>query len=206
MKKNFCKVLAMVVAAIMMMSVAAFADIDTPEVAEEIATITISGLTTGEEATILVLNAGTDPATLADDDSNIIYIDQTTVADGKVTFTVDASATKADADGKKYVDIYSGYSSMTGDPFKLESVLISGDEGGDDPVTPTVVYGDVDGLEGIELTDAIVVLTFATGSVTPTDAQKVAADVDGLEGIELTDAICVLQKATGSISKFPVEE
>ncbi|MBR5507660.1 MAG: hypothetical protein IKV88_06420 [Clostridia bacterium] len=203
MKKNFCRVLAMVVAAIMMMSVAAFADIDTPEVAEEIATITISGLTTGEEATILVLNAGTDPATLADDDSNIIYIDQTTVADGKVTFTVDASAAKADEDGKKYVDIYSGYSSMTGDPFKLASVLISDVE---EPEAPTVVYGEVDGFEGIELGDAIVVLTFATGSASPTAEQKVAANVDGLEGIELGDAILVLQKATGSIDKFPVEE
>lgn len=200
MKKNFCRVLAMVVAAIMMMSVAAFADIDTPEVAEEIATITISGLTTGEEATILVLNAGTDPATLADDDSNIIYIDQTTVADGKVTFTVDASAAAADEDGKKYVDIYSGYSSMTGDPFKLASVLIS------DVEEPTIVYGEVDGFEGIELGDAIVVLTFATGSASPTAEQKVAANVDGLEGIELGDAILVLQKATGSIDKFPVEE
>jgi len=205
MKKNFCKVLAMVVAAIMMMSVAAFADINTPEVAEEIATITISGLTTGEEATILVLNAGTDPATLADDDSNIIYIDQTTVADGKVTFTVDASATKADADGKKYVDIYSGYSSMTGDPFKLESVLISGDEGGDDPVTPSIVYGDVDGTPNITLADAIVVLEIATGTAA-SDEIKVAADVDGITNVTLADAILVLERATGSTSPFPVEQ
>ena len=143
----------MVVAAIMMMSVAAFADIDTPEVAEEIATITISGLTTGEEATILVLNAGTDPATLADDDSNIIYIDQTTVADGKVTFTVDASAAAADEDGKKYVDIYSGYSSMTGDPFKLASVLISGEE---EPPAPTFTYGDVNNDTKVNARDSLV--------------------------------------------------
>lgn len=210
MKKNFCKVLAMVIAAIMMMSVAALADINTPEVAEEIATITISGLTTGEEATILVLNAGTDPATLADDDSNIIYIDQTTVADGKVTFTVDASATKADADGKKYVDIYSGYSSMTGDPFKLESVLISGDEGGDEPGTePEVVYGDVDGMNGIGLNDALITLDIYTEIIAePTVAQLKAADVDGVAGVTLNDALMILDKFTGVYTddKFPVEK
>jgi len=126
-------------------------------------------------------------------------------ADGKVTFTVDASATKADADGKKYVDIYSGYSSMTGDPFKLESVLISGDEGGDDPVTPSIVYGDVDGTPNITLADAIVVLEIATGTAA-SDEIKVAADVDGITNVTLADAILVLERATGSTSPFPVEQ
>ncbi len=206
MKKNFCKVLAMVVAAIMMMSVAAFADINTPEVAEEIATITISGLTTGEEATILVLNAGTDPATLADDDSNIIYIDQTTVADGKVTFTVDASATKADADGKKYVDIYSGYSSMTGDPFKLESVLISGDEGGDEPID--VEYGNVNGDELVNTTDATLILQYFAKKIDafPVENGEVIANVNGDELINTTDATLVLQYFAKKIDAFPVEQ
>ncbi len=206
MKKNFCKVLAMVIAAIMMMSVAALADINIPEVAEEIATITISGLTTGEEATILVLNAGTNPATLADDDFNIIYIDQTTVADGKVTFTVDASAAATAEDGKKYVDIYSGYSSMTGDPFKLAGVLISDVE---EPELPTIVYGDVDGNKEIGLNDALLTLDIYTEIFAdPTEEQIKAADVDGADGVGLNDALMILDKYTGVYTddKFPVEK
>lgn len=72
-------------------------------------------------------------------------------------------------------------------------------------VTPSVVYGELDGVDGISLADAIYTLQIATGSLSPTDAQKLAADVDGVEGVSLADAIYVLQKATGSIDKFPVE-
>ena len=196
MKKNFCKVLAMVVAAIMMMSVAAFADIDTPEVAEEIATITISGLTTGEEATILVLNAGTDPATLADDDSNIIYIDQTTVADGKVTFTVDASAAKADEDGKKLVDIYSGYSSMTGDPFKLASVLISGEE------EEIILYGDVNDDTRVNVQDSVILAQKIARQ--PVTINEKAADVFFDGRINVVDSVTLAQKIARIVTTLPV--
>ena len=215
MKKSFCKVLAMAVASVMMMSTAAFANttdpakgIQTPELSGEIATITISGLTDNEEATILVVNHGTDLADLEDDTSDIIHINQDTVKNGKVTFEVDASAAKADASGKKYVDIYSSYSSFTvseDDPvpaFMLAKVLIGAGES-------DIVYGDVDENGEIGLNDALITLDIYTGIIAdPTEVQLNAADVDGADGVTLNDALMILDKYTGIYTddKFPVEK
>lgn len=205
MKKNLCKIMAMALVAIMMMCTVAFADaaMGEPTVSEQVVTVSLSGLTAGEEATILVVNAGTTLASVTKAD--IVYIDQLTVNDeGGVSFTMDASAAK-ETDGKKYVDIYSGYTNMAdgASPLSVKNVLVAGT---DVPPAPTVIYGDVDGIAGITVNDAIVTLKFATKSMTPDDNQKVAADVDGAAGITVNDAILVLKKATKSIDKFPVEE
>ena len=80
-----------------------------------------------------------------------------------------------------------------------------GDEGGDEPVVPTVVYGDIDVNGSIELRDAILTLQIATGTLVGTTDQITASDVDGNGSVELRDAILVLQKATGTITSFPVE-
>lgn len=205
MKKNLCKIMAMALVAIMMMCTVAFADaaMGEPTVSEQVVTVSLSGLTAGEEATILVVNAGTTLASVTKAD--IVYIDQLTVNDeGGVSFTMDASAAK-ETDGKKYVDIYSGYTNMADGaaPLSVKNVLVAGT---DVPPAPTVIYGDVDGIAGITVNDAIVTLKFATKSMTPDDNQKVAADVDGAAGISVNDAILVLKKATKSIDKFPVEE
>ena len=204
MKKNLCKIMAMALVAIMMMCTVAFADaaMGEPTVSEQVVTVSLSGLTAGEEATILVVNAGTTLASVTKAD--IVYIDQLTVnEEGGVSFTMDASAAK-ETDGKKYVDIYSGYTNMAdgASPLSVKNVLVAGS---DDP-NPGIVYGDVDGIAGITVNDAIVTLKFATKSMTPDDNQKVAADVDGAAGISVNDAILVLKKATKSIDKFPVEE
>ena len=200
MKKNFCKVLAMAIVAIMMMSVSVFAAIEEPAVADEVVTVTISGLNTGEEATILVVDADKDIATLTN--SDIIYIDQITVADGKATFTFDASAATAADDGSKVVDIYSGYTSMTGDAALYENVTVCA------ATVSNVLYGDADLNKEIGLNDAIVTLGIYTGSVAePSSDQIVAADVDGTEGVGLNDAIMILGKYTGSYTdSFPVEK
>ncbi len=205
MKKNLCKIMAMALVAIMMMCTVAFADaaMGEPTVSEQVVTVSLSGLTAGEEATILVVNAGTTLASVTKAD--IVYIDQLTVNDeGGVSFTMDASAAK-ETDGKKYVDIYSGYTNMAdgASPLSVKNILVAGS---DVPPAPTVIYGDVDGIAGITVNDAIVTLKFATKSMTPDDNQKVAADVDGAAGISVNDAILVLKKATKSIDKFPVEE
>ena len=159
--KKFSKILAMVMVALMMMSVVAFADaaIGEPAVEEKVVTVELSGLTAGEEATILVVNDGAALASLANTD--IVYIDQLTVAeDGTVTFTLDASNAIANADGKQLVDIYCGYTNMnvaTG-PLALADVDIN-------PVTaPEIKYGDVDGDEKITTEDAIIVLRVAGGA------------------------------------------
>lgn len=207
MKRNIGKILAMAIVAIMMMSTIAFADaaMGEPAVAENVVTVTLSGLTANEEATILVVKDGVTLATVTDAD--IVYIDQLTVGeDGSVAFTLDASAAvPEDAAADVYVDIFCGYTNMA-DAVPLEGTAkIYTYVAPEDP-TPEVVYGEVDGTEGITLNDAIVTLTFATGSADPSEDQAEAADVDGAEGITLNDAIYVLQKATGSIDKFPVEE
>lgn len=205
MKKNLCKIMAMALVAIMMMCTVAFADaaMGEPTVSEQVVTVSLSGLTAGEEATILVVNAGTTLASVTKAD--IVYIDQLTVNDeGGVSFTMDASAAK-ETDGKKYVDIYSGYTNMADGaaPLSVKNVLVAGT---DVPPTPTVIYGDVDGNGKVRLTDASLTLQIANKSYEPTEAQTIAADVDGNGKVRLTDASLILQFVNKSITKFPVEE
>lgn len=146
MKKNFCKALAMLFVVFMMMNTVAFAEttevepaagpgINAPDGEENIITVTLSGLTGGEEATILVVNDGvvgvevtenevTRTTTLADvADTDIVYINQETIPDGGiVTFELDAS----NATGDK-VDIFCGYTSIeaAADVLVAEDVTIS---------------------------------------------------------------------------------
>lgn len=204
MKKNLCKIMAMALVAIMMMCTVAFADaaMGEPTVSEQVVTVSLSGLTAGEEATILVVNAGTTLASVTKAD--IVYIDQLTVnEEGGVSFTMDASAAK-ETDGKKYVDIYSGYTNMAdgASPLSVKNVLVAGSE---DP-NPEIIYGDLDGDKVVTLIDANLALKFSTGSNTPNETEKIIADVDGDTIITLTDANLIVKKSTGSLVKFPVEE
>lgn len=203
MKKNLCKIMAMALVAIMMMCTVAFADaaMGEPTVVEQVVTVSLSGLTAGEEATILVVNAGTTLASVTKAD--IVYIDQLTVGeDGNVSFTMDASAAK-ETEGKKYVDIYSGYTNMAdgASPLSVKNVLVAGSD-----VPPTIIYGDLDGDGSIKLMDANLALKFSTGTNIPTEQELLIADVDGDTKITLTDASLIVKKSTGSITKFPVEE
>ena len=170
-----------------------------------------TNLATPATATFSLAAAGGDPVPatytvtfLTEADAAAAYATKTTDADGKVeaptaptkdgfTFAgwaTTAGATAADVDlATKVFDanttLYAVWTAVE---------------------TPSVVYGELDGVEGINLNDAIVALKLATGSMTGTEEQLKAADVDGTVGVNLNDAIYVLKKATGSISKFPVEE
>ena len=204
MKKNLCKIMAMALVAIMMMCTVAFADaaMGEPTVSEQVVTVSLSGLTAGEEATILVVNAGTTLASVTKAD--IVYIDQLTVnEEGGVSFTMDASAAK-ETDGKKYVDIYSGYTNMAdgASPLSVKNVLVAGSDG---PPTPGVIYGDLDGDEEVTVTYAILTLKIANELIDPSAEQLVAGDVDGDEDVSVTDAILVLKFANELLDKFPVE-
>lgn len=124
MKKNFCKLMALVVVALMMMSTMAFANpaVDADDVTAT--TVTLTGLTAGEEATVLVVKAGTELASLTNAD--IVYIDQVTIdADGNAAFTMDVSAA-ADANNNEVdkVDVYCGYTSMSGDALSALGVAV----------------------------------------------------------------------------------
>ncbi|MBQ4631566.1 MAG: hypothetical protein IJB70_11350 [Clostridia bacterium] len=208
MKRNIGKILAMAIVAIMMMSTIAFADaaMGEPAVADNTVTVTLSGLTANEEATILVV---TDEVALASvTESDIVYIDQLTVAeDGTVTFTLDASAAvPAEPTADVYVDIYCGYTNMADAAPLSGTAKIYTYVAPEDPEVPEVTYGEADGVKGITLNDALVTLDIAADNIVPTEEQKVAVDVDAVSGVTLNDALCILERAADETYVFPIEQ
>ena len=172
MKRNIGKILAMAIVAIMMMSTIAFADaaMGEPAVADKAVTVTLTGLTANEEATILVVKDGITLETVTDAD--IVYIDQLTVGeDGSVTFALDASAAvPADATADVYVDIFCGYTNMAdADPLAGTAKIFTYVE--EEPVEPepTILYGDV----------------YKDGRVNPRDTATLAQKLVGIE-IDMT--------------------
>ncbi len=73
-------------------------------------------------------------------------------------------------------------------------------------VKDATMYGDVDGSEAVDSSDARVVLQAAVGKVALTEEQIKAADVDGNETVDSSDARLILQKSVSKIDHFPVEE
>lgn len=190
--KKFGKILAMVMVALMMMSTAAFADaaIGEPAVEEEVVVLQLTGLTANEEATILVVNNDASLAALANTD--IVYIDQLTVAeDGTVTFTLDASNAVANEAGEKIVDIYCGYTNMdvAAGPLTKADVLIN-------PVdAPEYIYGDANGDGEVTGDDALTILKIALGETYTGPIEVV--DVDCNKVVEGADALMTLKFVLG---------
>lgn len=202
--KKFGKILAMVMVALMMMSVVAFADaaIGEPAIEEEVVTVNLSGLTAGEEATILVVNDGAALASLANTD--IVYIDQLTVAeDGTVTFTLDASNAVANEAGEKIVDVYCGYTNMdvAAGPLTCADLLIN-------PVdAPEFVYGDVNADNVVDTADAAWVLSkYANSATVFPCGVDAAGDVNADGVVDTADAAWILSKYANSSTVFPAEE
>ena len=138
---------------------------------------------TGEYSLVLLLAGDSAVPT----EGNIQYIDQTSVEAGKVTFTLKP---KALTEGT-----YNVYISTTD---KALDKVASFQYGTKPPYTP----GDVDGLNGIDSTDALMVLQHIVGIRTLTGTQLLAADVDGVDGVTSTDALMILQYIVGSIKSF----
>lgn len=69
-----------------------------------------------------------------------------------------------------------------------------------------VVYGDVDGKEGITAGDALVVLQHSVRLITMDDALQVAGDVNADGKIDAADALLILQYSVHLISEFPAEK
>lgn len=138
---------------------------------------------TGEYSLVLLL-AGSDPVPT---EGNIQYIDQTSVEGGKVTFTLKP---KALTEGT-----YNVYISTTDKALDKVASFQYGTK-------PPYTLGDVDGLNGIDSTDALMVLQHIVGIRTLTGTQLLAADVDGVDGVTSTDALMILQYIVGSIKSF----
>ena len=138
---------------------------------------------TGEYSLVLLLAGDSAVPT----EGNIQYIDQTSVEAGKVTFTLKP---KALTEGT-----YNVYISTTDKALKKVASFKYGEK-------PEYTLGDVDGLNGIDSTDALMVLQHIVGIRTLTGTQLLAADVDGVDGVTSTDALMILQYIVGSIKSF----
>lgn len=138
---------------------------------------------TGEYSLVLLLAGDSAVPT----EGNIQYIDQTSVEAGKVTFTLKP---KALTEGT-----YNIYISTTDKPLDKVASFQYGTK-------PPYTLGDVDGLNGIDSTDALMVLQHIVGIRTLTGTQLLAADVDGVDGVTSTDALMILQYIVGSIKSF----
>lgn len=138
---------------------------------------------TGEYSLVLLLAGDSAVPT----EGNIQYIDQTSVKAGKVTFTLKP---KALTEGT-----YNVYISTTDKALEKVASFQYGEK-------PPYTLGDVDGLNGIDSTDALMVLQHIVGIRTLTGTQLLAADVDGVDGVTSTDALMILQYIVGSIKSF----
>ena len=137
----------------------------------------------GEYSLVLLLEGDSKVPT----EGNIQYIDQMSVEGGKVTFTLKP---KALTEGT-----YNVYISTTDKPLEKVASFEYGTK-------PPYTLGDVDGLNGIDSTDALMVLQHIVGIRTLTGTQLLAADVDGVDGVTSTDALMILQYIVGSIKSF----
>ena len=138
---------------------------------------------TGEYSLVLLLAGDSAVPT----EGNIQYIDQTSVEAGKVTFTLKP---KALTEGT-----YNVYISTTDKALEKVASFQYGEK-------PPYTLGDVDGLNGIDSTAALMVLQHIVGIRTLTGTQLLAADVDGVDGVTSTDALMILQYIVGSIKSF----
>lgn len=71
---------------------------------------------------------------------------------------------------------------------------------------PDVMYGNVNGDNTIDISDALLVCQFYLGNVAPTDAQNAAADVSGDGAVDVSDALMICQFYLGNITEFPAEK
>ncbi len=120
-------------------------------------------------------------------ESNIQYIDQTSIKGGAVTFTLKP---KALTEGT-----YNVYISTTDKALKKVASFKYGEK-------PDVVLGDVDGDGKIKTTDALLVLQHVSETITLEGNEFVAADVDKDGVIKTTDALLILQYVAENISSF----
>jgi hypothetical protein len=153
--------------------------------------IIVSGETTaGDEVTILVLA----PYEGEIEENDIMYIDQVTSDDGTYSFEF----YMRDGAGPDEYHIWVGGTNVD-DPNKGTFEYDPAGEPGD------VIYGDVNGRDGVTLADAVVIVDIFLGNVTPTPEQIIAADVNGRDGVTLADAVLIVDYFLGNITIFPVE-
>lgn len=194
MNKFLAKTLTVTLLLMMICTTAFAASISATKAEDGKIVVSVTGLTAGEESTLLAVDTGTDLSTVADNTGAIRYIDQITATDGTAAYTFDAG-------GAKNVTIYSGYSSMPSGTDPLQAVV---QEGGDEPNPPApggdFIYGDVNNDKEINVTDASMIIDYVN-SGTPfyifntSDVYEYgekAADVDLSTVIDVTDFLYII--------------
>ena len=73
------------------------------------------------------------------------------------------------------------------------------------PEEPQITYGDVDGQNGVDMTDAALVLAYINGESLDENA-ILAADVNCRDGVDMTDISLILQYINGTIDSLPAAD
>ncbi len=94
---------------------------------------------------------------------------------------------------------------LTNPPEWYEQYLKDRESFVDPPPPPEVNYGDIDGNDIIDASDALLVLQDYVGKITLSDAQKKAADCSGEGIVDAADALLILQHYVSKITEFPAE-
>ena len=133
---------------------------------------------TGEYSLVLLL-AGDSPVPT---DGNIQYIDQMSIANGAVKFTLKPKALK--------VGTYNIYISTTDEALKKVASFKYG-------VKPLIEMGDANNDGQVDGNDAVAILLYVVDKYTMTDEQLVAAYVNGDHMVDGNDAVAILLYIVG---------
>ena len=136
-----------------------------------------SGLT-GEYSLVLLLEGDSPVPT----DGNIQYIDQMSIANGAVKFTLKPKALK--------VGTYNIYISTTDEALKKVASFKYGEK-------PLIELGDANNDGKVDTNDATAILLYVVNKYTMTDEQLVAADVNGDHTVNTNDAVAILLQIVG---------
>jgi len=147
-------------------------------------TVTSESLKAGSQYVILMIKSADGENYTIDADS-ILYIDQT-------------AATASGNKGTVTFDVYP--SSMTDG-----IILISGAESGLTEIAiikGKYVLGDVNGVNGIDIGDAMLLLRYVAGLVEEDALVLEAAELNGVTGIDIGDAMLLLRYVAGLVDSL----
>ena len=136
-----------------------------------------SGLT-GEYSLVLLLAGDSAVPT----EGNIQYIDQMSIANGAVKFTLKPKALKAGT--------YNIYISTTDEALKKVASFKYGEK-------PLIELGDANNDGKVDTNDATAILLYVVNKYTMTDEQLMAADVNGDHTVNTNDAVAILLQIVG---------
>ena len=133
---------------------------------------------TGEYSLVLLLAGDSKVPT----SSNIQYIDQMSIANGAVKFTLKPKALK--------VGTYNIYISTTDEALKKVASFKYGEK-------PLIELGDANNDGKVDTNDATAILLYVVNKYTMTDEQLMAADVNGDHTVNTNDAVAILLQIGG---------